>query len=86
LTPTSTNLELVCYILTQDFGEFAAVREDLLLRIMDFVEDSGTALAFPSQAVFLNPESASDKNKITAAMKQIAEQNQGATRNSGKND
>ncbi len=86
LTPTSTNLELVCYILTQDFGEFAAVREDLLLRIMDFVEDSGTALAFPSQAVFLNPESASDKNKITAAMKQIAEQNQGAARNSGKND
>jgi MscS family membrane protein len=88
LTPASTNIELVCYILTQDFNEYAEIREDLLLRVMDFVEDSGTTLAFPSQALLLNPDSASDsdKDKIKTAMKQNAEQNQIAARNSGKND
>ncbi|HZZ15779.1 MAG TPA: mechanosensitive ion channel domain-containing protein [Candidatus Sulfotelmatobacter sp.] len=86
LTPASTNVELVCYILTQDFNEFARIREDLLLRIMDFVEESGTTLAFPSQALLLNPDLAADKDKIKTAMKQTAEQNQVGTRNSGKND
>src|SRR5215472_12707229 len=34
----SPNVEVVAYILTQDFNEFAAVREDILLRMMDIVE------------------------------------------------
>jgi MscS family membrane protein len=86
LTPASTNVELVCYILTQDFNEFAEVREDLLLRIMNFVEDSGTAFASPSQTLYLSQDSGSNKDKIQAAAKQIAEKNEGMARNSGKND
>ncbi len=49
LAPSALNVELFCYVLTRDFNEFAEVREDLLLRIMNFVEDSGTSLA-PSTA------------------------------------
>jgi MscS family membrane protein len=86
LTPSSTNLEVVCYILTQNFNEFAQIREELLLRIMDFVEESETTLAFPSQTLLLTPDSGSDKDKIKAAMKPMGEQNQGAARNSAKND
>lgn len=85
LTPASTNVELVCYILTQDFNEFAEVREDLLLRIMNFVEDSGTALAFPAQALYLSQDSGPNKDNIKAAVRQVAEQNQGSA-NSNKND
>jgi len=86
LTPASINVELVCYILTQDFNEFAEVREDLLLRIMNLVEDSGTTLASPSQTLYLSQDSGSNKDKIKAAVKQITEQNEGTARNSGKND
>jgi MscS family membrane protein len=86
LTPSSTNVELVCYILTQDFNEFAEVREDLLLRIMTFVEDSGTTLASPSQTLYLSQDSGSNKDKINTAVEQAAEHNQGAARNSGRND
>jgi MscS family membrane protein len=63
LAATALNVELVCYILTRDFEEFAAVREDVLLHIMRLVEDSGTSLASPSQKLYLSQDSGSDKNK-----------------------
>jgi MscS family membrane protein len=51
--PSSLDLEVVAYILTVDGLKFLEVQEDLLLRIMDTVEASGTATAFPSQTVYL---------------------------------
>jgi MscS family membrane protein len=68
LTSTSINVELVCYVMTRDFDEFAAVREKLLLKIMGFVEESGTKLAIPSQTLILNQDSGSDKAR--AALQQ----------------
>ena len=64
VTPASINVEVVCYVLTRDFDEYATVREDLLLRIMNFVEDSGTNLATPSQTLYLSgdPKLPVDKN------------------------
>ncbi len=76
LAAGSTNVELVCYILTRDFNEFAAVREDLLLRIMNFVEDSGTNLAPPSQTLYLSGSPATkvlaDQDQSESPAKQIA--------------
>ncbi len=69
LTPTSINVELVCYIMTLDFDEFAEIREDLLLHIMNFVEESGTTLASPSQTLYLSGDSALKKDKVDAAVK-----------------
>jgi MscS family membrane protein len=63
LASTSINVELVCYVLTQDFNEFAAVREDLLMHIMNLVEDSGARLA-SSQTLYLSGDPASKKDKI----------------------
>ncbi len=70
---SSHTLETYCYILTRDFNEFAAVREDLLLRMMDIVEDSGSALAQPSQTLYLGRESGLEKGKADAAAKKIAD-------------
>ena len=70
---SSHTLETYCYILTRDFNEFAAVREDLLLRMMDIVEDSGSALAQPSQTLYLGRESGLEKDKADAAAKKIAD-------------
>ena len=81
LASASINIELVCYVLTQDFNEYAAVREELLLSIMSFVEDSGTNLASPSQTLYLKE---SDKDKINAAAKQSSDQNKQSSNNTAR--
>lgn len=70
---TSLNLEIMSYVLTRDFNEFAAVREDLLLRIMDILEDAGGGLALPSQTLYLSRDSGVEKEKAGNAIKKIAE-------------
>ncbi len=73
LGASSINVELVSYVMTQDFNEFAAVREDLLLHIMHIVDDSGTGFALPSQTLYLGRDSGLAKDKTDAAVKQVAE-------------
>jgi MscS family membrane protein len=70
---TSLSLEVFAYILTRDFNEFAAVREDLLLRIMDVMENSGSGLALPSQTLYLSRDTGVEKEKAETAVKKIAE-------------
>jgi MscS family membrane protein len=65
--------EALCYILTRDFNEFTAVREDLLLRVMDIVEDSGTSLAQPTQKLYLARDPGLAQEKADAAAKKIAD-------------
>ncbi len=68
VTTSAINVELVCYVLTRDFDEFATAREDLLLRIMKFVEESGTNLASASQTLYLGGDPGA-KSKIDAAVR-----------------
>ncbi len=70
---SSLSIELLSYVLTRDFNEFAAVREDLLLRIMDVLEDSGGGLALPAQTLYLSRDSGVEKQKAEDAVKKIAE-------------
>jgi MscS family membrane protein len=69
----SLNVEVFSYVLTVDFNEFAAVREDLLLRIMNLVDDAGTGVAMPSQTLYLSRDSGLEKDKAENAAKKIAE-------------
>jgi MscS family membrane protein len=64
LTSAALNVELVCYILTQDFNEFAGVREEVLLNIMNLVEDSGASLASSSQTLYLGPDPHTSKQEV----------------------
>ena len=66
-------VEIVAYVLTQDFNEFAAVREDVLLRIMDIVDNSGSGLALPAQTLYLGRDSGLAKDKAESAVQKIAE-------------
>jgi MscS family membrane protein len=70
---TSLNVEVLAYVLTTDVNEFMAVREDLLLRIMEVMEDSGGSLALPSQTLYLSRDSGVEKEKIESAVKKISE-------------
>jgi MscS family membrane protein len=48
----SLDLDIGAYVLTTDDDEFASIREELLLEILDAVESAGTALAVPTQAYY----------------------------------
>src|SRR5579862_7056379 len=84
LSPSAINVELICYILTRDFNEFAEVREDLLLQIMQFVEDSGASLATPSQTLYLSDASKAGKEKLEAAARTLGDQQDGKFKSSAK--
>jgi MscS family membrane protein len=50
---SSIRLEVFSYVQTADYGEFLAIQEELLLRIMEIVEAAGTRLAVPAQITFV---------------------------------
>ena len=70
---SSLSIEVFVYILTREFNEYAAVREDLLLRILDIMEDSGGTLALPAQTLYLSRDTGVEKQKAETAAKKIAE-------------
>jgi len=53
LNTSSLDIQVAAHVLTTDMSEFQRIRQDLLLRIMDVVERSGTSFAFPTQTVQL---------------------------------
>ncbi len=70
---TSHTVETFAYVLTREYNEYAAVREDLLLRMMDIVDDAGTGLAQPAQTLYLGRDAGLEKQKAEDAMKKIAD-------------
>ena len=58
---SSLNVEIFCHILTGNPPEFFAIREELLLRIIDLINSAGTALALPSRALFMNQDQGSNQ-------------------------
>jgi len=68
---SSLTLEIFCYVLTRDNAEFLAIQEDLLLRIMDILEASGTSLALPSRTLYLGRDRGLDKEKSAAVSHEV---------------
>jgi MscS family membrane protein len=85
LTSSAINIELVSYVLTRNFDDFAEVREELLLQIMNLVEDSGTSLA-SSQKLYLSPDPASPKQTNVDHKTERGTPQQTAVRNSMQDD
>ena len=70
---SSLTAEVFAYSLTRDYNEYAAIREDVLLRMLDIVEDSGSGLALPAQTLYLSRDAGIAKEKVETAVKKIAE-------------
>jgi len=68
---SALTLEVFSYVTTADFNEFAAIREDLLLRIMEIIGKSGTGFAIPSQTLYLGRDPGLDKEATTDAENQV---------------
>ena len=64
-------LEIFCYVLTREFSDFLAIREDLLLRILDIIASAGTELAFPSRTLYLGRDAGLDRETATRAVRQV---------------
>ena len=50
-SPSSLDVEVLCWFQTSDFAEFRDLRQEALLGIMRVVEEAGTSFAFPTQTV-----------------------------------
>jgi MscS family membrane protein len=69
----SLDLEVFAYVSTASYDEFLAVREDLYLRIMDLVAQSGTGFAFPSSTTYVARDHGLDPEKRHAAEARVRE-------------
>jgi MscS family membrane protein len=67
----SLDVEITSYVSTSDWAEFLAVREDLLLRLMDIVASSGAGFAFPSQTTYLARDDEPDGERVRSAEEQV---------------
>jgi MscS family membrane protein len=64
---SSLNVEIYAYVTTNDYNEFLAIREDILLRMKDIVEEAGTGFAFPSRTVYQARDNGLDSERTKAA-------------------
>ena len=60
-------VECYAYVLVRDFAEFLAIQESVLLSLVDTLERTGAAVAFPSQATLITKDSGIDPEKEKAA-------------------
>ena len=70
---SSLDIEVFAYVMTRDWAEFLGIREDILLRVMDIVEQGGAAFAFPSQTLYLGRDRGPDERKAQAAEASVRE-------------
>jgi MscS family membrane protein len=61
---SSFDFEVFCYILTRDFNEFFAIREDLLLHILDLMAAKGIGLASPVRTLHLPRDESLDDRDV----------------------
>lgn len=59
----SLDIEVFCHIATARWYEYLAVKEDILLRVIELVEECGSGFAFPSRTVYQQPSSDLDQQK-----------------------
>jgi MscS family membrane protein len=64
-------VEVLCYSDTGVWVEWHAIREDVLLRIMEIVEAAGTRLAIPSKTVYFARDDGIDEEGRRAAEQQV---------------
>ena len=68
---SSLDIQLFAYVTTRDWGEFLGIREDILLRVMDIVGQSGTSIAFPSRTLYLGRDRGPDDGRTQDAEAQV---------------
>ena len=68
---SSLRMEIASYINVVSNDTFQEIREDLLLRIMDVITESGTAFAFPSQTLYFTKDNRISEEKAELATEKV---------------
>lgn len=68
---SSLDIEIFAYVKTAIRAEFLGVQEDVWLRVMDLIGQSGTGFAFPSQTLYLGRDDGLDSKRTEAAEAQV---------------
>ncbi|HEX7288519.1 MAG TPA: mechanosensitive ion channel family protein [Candidatus Angelobacter sp.] len=68
---SSFDIQVHCHILTRELAEFLAVREALLLEIMDLVAAAGVGFAMPSRALYMTEESGPEQQRAAAGKSKV---------------
>jgi MscS family membrane protein len=58
-------MELFAYVKTGDPAEFTVIRQEVLLKIAEIVQTSGTKLAAPTQLAYLSPDKGVEPEKLS---------------------
>ena len=67
----SLDIEVYVYLRCQSQISFRAISEDLLLRILDIVNESGSGFAFPSQVNYLSRDRGLDAQRSAASDQEV---------------
>lgn len=68
---SSFDIDLRVYVLTREWNDFFAVREDIFLRVIDLLADAGVEFAFPSQTLYLGRDRDADAVAAETAEKTV---------------
>ncbi|MBK0371114.1 mechanosensitive ion channel family protein [Flavobacterium agrisoli] len=63
ITADAYKVDVTAYVEAPNYDEFQEIREDLLLRMMAIIEESGTGLAYPSQTLYISKDEKPLKEK-----------------------
>jgi MscS family membrane protein len=69
LGENAIEVEIYAYILVREYRDFLAVQEELILQAMDVLEESGAAVALPTQTTMVTRDAWVDPQKAAAAQK-----------------
>ena len=68
---SSLNITIRVYAKTQEWDEFHAIREDILLHVYDIITEAGTGFAFPSHTVYMGKDGGLNEEARKKAIEQV---------------
>ena len=68
---SSLNITIRVYAKTQEWDQFHAIREDILLRIYDVITEAGTGFAFQSHTLYMGKDNGLNEEATKKAMEQV---------------
>jgi MscS family membrane protein len=67
----SKDVEIFAYLRCQDQETFLAIKEDILLRVEDIINEAGSGFAFPSQTAYLSRDTGVDTERQSGVEAQV---------------
>ena len=68
---SSLDVTIRIYAKTRDRNEYHAIREDILMKTYEIVEEAGSGFAFPSRTLYMGQDDGLDRKRSSAAVKKV---------------